>query len=93
VKKFFIAVSFSFFSSLLYATEIQQEWPGRINDSFGPIVEIISSVLFWDPLLAMGIDIGARVPLVVIWLFLAGMYFTIEWALSISGDSGMQLVL
>lgn len=77
-KKFFIAAFFFFFSSLLYARDDSRGIADRINDSFGPMVEIISSVLFWDPLMAMGVDIGARVPLVVVWLFLAGIYFTIR---------------
>lgn len=58
-----------------------EESPGiaeRINRSFAPVVDAISSVLFWDPLVEMGLDIGARVPLVVIWLLLAGIFFTIH---------------
>ena len=50
----------------------------KINAWFGPLVEILSSVLFWDPLAALGYDIGARVPLVVIWLILGGAWFTVR---------------
>lgn len=53
----------------------------NINAWFEPMVEILSSVLFWDPFAAAGYDIGARVPLVVLWLIFGGAYFTIKLGL------------
>lgn len=50
----------------------------RINSIFEPFVEILSRILFWDPIKALGFDIGTRFPLVVIWLMLWGIYFTIR---------------
>ena len=50
----------------------------KINAWFEPLVEMLSAVLFWDPVAAMGIDIEARVPLVVIWLILGGGFFTLR---------------
>ncbi len=48
----------------------------KINTWFEPLVDMLSGVLFWDPLVAMGFNIGARVPLVVLWLIFGGAYFT-----------------
>ncbi len=50
----------------------------KINAWFEPLVELLSAVLFWDPLVALGYDIGARVPLVVLWLIAGGAWFTVR---------------
>lgn len=50
----------------------------RINRLFQPVVDALSHVLFWDPLYAMGIDIGVRFPLVVMWLMGWGVFFTLK---------------
>jgi AGCS family alanine or glycine:cation symporter len=50
----------------------------RINDLFQPVVDALSHVLFWDPIKAIGLDIGASAPIVVIWLMLGGLFFTIR---------------
>lgn len=78
MKKFLISIFLISFCDFISANENSSGIAERINSSFGPVVEIMSSVLFWDPLLALGIDIGARVPLVVIWLFIGGIYFTVR---------------
>jgi len=49
-----------------------------INSWFEPMVDMLSAVLFWDPLAAIGYDIGARVPLVVLWLIFGGAWFTVR---------------
>jgi len=74
----FISVFSIFTFATLRASDNTTGIAEKINQSFVPVVEAISSVLFWDPLVAMGMDIGARVPLVVIWLLFAGIYFTIR---------------
>lgn len=48
----------------------------RIDAAFVPLVEILDKIFFWDPVKALGIDIGADVPIVVLWLILAGIFFT-----------------
>lgn len=53
----------------------------QINSLFEPFVEILSRILFWDPFRAIGVDIGTRFPLVVLWLMLWGIYFTIRMGL------------
>jgi AGCS family alanine or glycine:cation symporter len=50
----------------------------RINELFVPIVEALSKVLFWDPVQALGFDIGITAPIVVVWLMLGGLFFTIR---------------
>ncbi len=42
------------------------------------MVEFLEKIFFWDPVAAAGFDIGARVPIVVLWLILGGIYFTIR---------------
>jgi alanine or glycine:cation symporter, AGCS family len=50
----------------------------RIDNFFKPIVEAMASVLFWDPLKAMGVESDADLPLVVIWLVFGAVYFTLK---------------
>ncbi len=50
----------------------------RINELFQPIVDALSQVLFWDPIKALGFDIGTSAPIVVVWLMLGGLFFTIR---------------
>ena len=61
-------------------TQITSIQPGgisaRIDSAFGPVVEVLEKIFFWDPLKAVGIDIGAPVPIVVLWLVFGGLYFT-----------------
>jgi alanine or glycine:cation symporter, AGCS family len=78
MRKLVSSFALLFGSPFLLSSQDKDGIAERINSGFAPVVEILSSVLFWDPLLAMGIDVGARVPLVVIWLLLGGIYFTIR---------------
>lgn len=48
----------------------------RINLAFKPVVDLLDVIFFWDPVKAAGIDIGADVPIVVLWLLFGGFYFT-----------------
>ena len=50
----------------------------RIDAAFGPVVEFLEKIFFWDPVAAVGIDLGTRVPIVVLWLILGGVYFTLR---------------
>ena len=49
----------------------------RINDFFVPIVDVIAKFIFWDPIAAMGFDLGTSIPIVVVWLYLVH-YFTLK---------------
>ncbi|MEE4114638.1 MAG: alanine/glycine:cation symporter family protein [Marinilabiliaceae bacterium] len=48
----------------------------KIDSAFEPVVIFLEKVFFWDPVKAMGFDIGAQVPIVVLWLLFGGVYFT-----------------
>lgn len=48
----------------------------RIDAAFAPLVDILDTVFFWDPVKAVGIELNADVPIVVLWLVVAGVFFT-----------------
>ena len=48
----------------------------RINDIFKPAVDFLAKIFLFDPVKALGFDVGVDVPLVVIWLLIGGVYFT-----------------
>ncbi len=50
----------------------------RINDFFVPIVDVIAMFIFWDPIAAMGFDIGTSIPIVVVWLVFGALFFTVK---------------
>ncbi len=50
----------------------------RINDFFVPIVDVIAMFIFWDPIAAVGFDIGTSIPIVVVWLVFGALFFTIK---------------
>ena len=50
----------------------------RINDFFVPIVDVIAMFIFWDPIAAMGFEIGSSIPIVVVWLVFGALFFTIK---------------
>ncbi|HET6245863.1 MAG: alanine:cation symporter family protein [Bacteroidetes bacterium] len=50
----------------------------RIDHFFQPIVEAMASVLFWDPFAFLGFDFGVDIPLVVLWLVVGAVYFTLK---------------
>ena len=48
-----------------------------IDGFFKPIVDnYLVPVIFWDPIKALGLDVGASVPIVVVWLVFGAIYFT-----------------
>lgn len=52
---------------------------GQIIDSwFAPIVDVLAVVFFADPLKLLGIDIGADVPFIVVWLVFGAVFFTFK---------------
>ena len=57
---------------------IAQSLSDKINSFFEPIVEIMALVIFWDPIAALGFDLGSNVPIVVIWLIFGALFFTFK---------------
>ena len=50
-----------------------------IDGFFKPIVDdYLVPVIFWDPIKFFGFDVGADVPIVVIWLVFGAIYFTFK---------------
>jgi AGCS family alanine or glycine:cation symporter len=50
-----------------------------IDSFFKPIVDdYLYPVIFWDPIKFFGFDVGADVPIVVVWLVFGAVYFTIK---------------
>jgi AGCS family alanine or glycine:cation symporter len=43
-----------------------------------PIVDVIAMFIFWDPIAAMGFDIGTSIPIVVVWLVFGALFFTLK---------------
>ena len=66
----------------------------RINEFFVPAVDALEKVIFWDIAGALGFDLPFTVPLVVVWLIVGGLYFTIQFRfINIRGFShALQLV-
>ncbi len=50
----------------------------KVNRTFEPMVAFLDKVFFWDPFQAVGIDPGTKVPLIVIWLVVSGIWFTFK---------------
>lgn len=48
-----------------------------VDRFFEPLVEKLGNVLFWDPFAAVGLDLGAKVPFIVVWLIAGGLFFTL----------------
>ncbi len=49
-----------------------------IDSMFAPIVDFLAMFFFADPLKLVGIDIGADVPFIVVWLVFGAVFFTIK---------------
>ncbi|UCG27270.1 MAG: alanine:cation symporter family protein [Bacteroidales bacterium] len=49
----------------------------RINEAFEPLVDFMEKIFFWDPVAALGFKIEADVPFIVLWVVLAGIFFTL----------------
>ena len=50
----------------------------KVNGLFEPVVGFLAQVFFWDPVKAVGLDIGTDVPIIVVWLVIGAIYFTFK---------------
>lgn len=78
MRKFLSIFLLTFISTSLFAESNEHTISERINNVFEPIVDVMGKFLFWDPVKALGIDIGADVPFIVLWLIIGAVYFTIR---------------
>ncbi len=81
-KLFLLTLLFTLTNLLLFAKDqASAEKPTTISEDinavFEPIVEHLGKFLFWDPVKALGYDIGSPVPIVVVWLILGAVFFTV----------------
>lgn len=49
-----------------------------LNSKFRPAVEFLDKIIFWDIADVLGIEIDTKVPFVVVWLIVGGVFFTIR---------------
>ena len=47
-----------------------------INEWFEPAVELLGVIFFFDPFAAVGLNLGATVPFIVVWLVFGALFFT-----------------
>ena len=65
-------------SNFIFANNSESSLSDKINSFFEPIVEVMATFIFWDPVAAMGFDIGSNIPIVVVWLVFGALFFTIK---------------
>ena len=81
-KQLLTTALFGFITNVLLAQEgslVENEASSigdKVNDLFVPVVDFFAEIFFWDPVKAVGIDIGADVPIIVVWLVIGAVYFT-----------------
>ncbi|MDD3322400.1 MAG: alanine/glycine:cation symporter family protein [Paludibacter sp.] len=63
--------------TLLLAQNSSSSFSDSMNEIFKPLVNFMDTVLFWDPFQAVGIDLGSKVPIIIIWLIFGATFFTI----------------
>ena len=73
---FFFLFNLLTFSS--FGNENKETISQKINNAFEPFVKSLESVLFWDPLASLGIDIGTSLPIIIIWLIFGAVFFTFK---------------
>ena len=77
MKKFLTLFSMFFVSTSIFAENIIS-LSDKINGFFVPIVSVLAKLVFWDPIAALGFDVGADIPIVVIWLVFGALFFTFK---------------
>lgn len=78
ITAFFLSFISSTFSVLAENQINRGELSAKLDRGVQPVVDVLKEVLFWDPIKALGIETGANIPLVVIWLILGATFFTIK---------------
>jgi AGCS family alanine or glycine:cation symporter len=63
--------------TFLSAQNTQTSFSDKMNELFKPLLSIMDSILFWDPFQAMGIELGSKVPIIIVWLIFGATFFTI----------------
>ncbi len=74
MKRLFTLLLITLPTKLLLAETLSSQ----INSFFEPIVAVMAKVIFWDPVASLGFDVGAGIPIVVLWLVFGALFFTIK---------------
>ena len=77
MKKFLYTSVLLFGSLNLSAQNSPNSFTEKVNSFFEPIVFYLDKILFWDPFQAIGIDLGIKIPIIIIWLIFGAIFFTI----------------
>ena len=77
MKKFLYTSVLLFGSLNLSAQNSPNSFTEKVNSFFEPIVFYLDKILFWDPFPAIGIDLGIKIPIIIIWLIFGAIFFTI----------------
>lgn len=77
MRRIITTITALLFSNVLLAKD-SQNLGDKINSFFEPIVEVIGKVIFWDPVSALGFDLGVTIPIVVVWLVFGALFFTLK---------------
>jgi AGCS family alanine or glycine:cation symporter len=75
MKRIFTLMTMILASSAAWA-QGEDSLGDKINGFFEPIVEVMATVIFWDPVAFLGFDVGTSIPIVVIWLVFGALFFT-----------------
>ena len=60
----------------LKAQNSSSTFSDSINDLFKPLLAFMDRILFWDPFQAFGVELGTKVPIIIIWLIFGAVFFT-----------------
>lgn len=66
-----------FISPLLWAQNVTTSFNDKVNDIFKPILFYLDKFLFWDPFAAIGLELGVKIPFIIVWLIFGAIFFTI----------------
>ncbi len=77
IKQIITVLFFSMIFSIGFAAD-DQSTTEKVNSVFKPAVDLLSKIFLFDPVKALGFDVGTDVPLVVIWLIFGGIFFTLK---------------
>lgn len=76
-KKWILPALLMSFSTSVFSQANQSNFDQTVNNIFQPLVKFMDSILFWDPFHAIGLDLGTKVPIIVVWLVFGALFFTI----------------
>jgi alanine or glycine:cation symporter, AGCS family len=74
MRKLIFTLLFSITVISTFANNMVDE---TVNNIFQPLVDFLSAILFFDPFAAIGLNLGVKIPFIIIWLISGALFFTI----------------